>query len=99
MPTQGNSIRAEPIARIELRGGHWFLTVADVVVAMQGDPLRDPRIVYDEKCPNNWSKESLQHAADWINVRTRGGPVTMAIGRGQTRLCPDEELPSMWGRG
>ena len=79
MPTRGNSIKAEPIARIELRQGRWFLIVADVFVAMQGDPLRDPRIVYDAKCPNNWSRESLQHAADWINVRTRGGPVKPLI--------------------
>ena len=96
MPTQGNSIRVEPIARVELKSGHWFLIVTDVFIAMQGDPLHDPRIVYDEKCPNNWSKESLLHAADWINIRTRGGSVTLAIGR--SRICPDEELPSMWGR-
>ena len=67
------------LARVELRQGRFFLSVADVLIAMQGDPLRDPRIVADPDQPNVWSKESLEHAADWINVRTRGGLETVSL--------------------
>ena len=67
------------LARVELRLGRYWLAVADLLVASQGDPLHDPRIVTDPEQPNVWSKEGLEHAADWINVRTRSGlgPVSL----------------------
>ena len=67
------------LARVEYRQGVPWLIVADLLVVKQGDPLHDPRIVYGPGQSNVWSKESLEHAADWINVRTRGGsgPVSL----------------------
>ena len=65
------------LAHVEYRQGVAWLSVADLLIAKQGDPLHDPRIVADP--PGVWAEESLKHAADWINVRIRAGvgPVSL----------------------
>lgn len=65
IPSQAHVERIAKIpnfAQVEHRQGRYLLVVNGLIVAMEGDPIRDPNID-----GARWSKASLQQAANIIN--------------------------------
>lgn len=60
--TYPDAVEATSIASLGYRIGRYLLWVNGVIVAMEGDKIRDPQIEGDR-----WNKDSLQKAADLIN--------------------------------
>lgn len=65
IPSKANAERIAKLpnlAIVEYRQGRYLLVVNGLIVAMEGDPIRDPHVI-----GIRWEKANLQYAADVIN--------------------------------
>lgn len=65
IPSRKNAERIANIpkmAHVDFRQGRYLLVVSGLILAMEGDPIRDPHVI-----GLRWEKASLQYAADVIN--------------------------------
>lgn len=66
--------QSKPIADVRSACGRYYLDVAGIVVAVEGDACRDrdmPPWLYDRRPlfeGDRWSKDLLEHAAERINA-------------------------------